>query len=597
MLRRYKTVLVLLLLVLPFGVGAQVKDDFTDGDFTSSPSWLGNETSFIINTSLQLQLNATAGNSAYLTLAANTTKLQHTEWNFWIKLAFAPSSLNNARVYLSADQQMLTKPVKGYYLQFGEASAADKVELFRQDSLTPISVCRGKTAISKSVEMRVKVVRDSAANWVIWVDSTGGTDFLPEAKGKDSTYNTAAYTGIVCNYTTSNAAKFYFDDFYMGGQLIDKQAPLIDSVAIRLPDKLIVYFNEAIDKVSALNAANYNVDHSLGEPTHVMVSTTSVTLTFPDKLQSGISYQLAAQQLKDVAGNTITPVSIPFYYYTTKPFDVVINEVMADPVIGCVDFVEIYNRSTSPVELNKLYLCSMDTFKNVLIQQKQICKKKLTLLPGNYLALSTDENVVKQHYFTPHGAAFLTMPSIPAMNNDGDVVVLADSSRQVIDKLIYFKSMHFPLLPTTKGVSLERIDFNRPATDKTNWHSAAEPAGFGTPGYKNSQYLSNELTNAVTINPEIFSPDNDGYNDVVTIGYNFNTVGNSATITIYDSAGRLVKTLVRNQLLAATGTFSWDGIKDNSEIAPSGIYIFSISLFDQKGNVKQVKKTAVLAIK
>jgi flagellar hook assembly protein FlgD len=156
--------------------------------------------------------------------------------------------------------------------------------------------------------------------------------------------------------------------------------------------------------------------------------------------------------------------------------------------------------------------------------------------------------------------------------------------------------MQFPLLNVTKGVSLERIDFNRATGDKTNWHSASEAVGFATPGYKNSQYNdAKETDNEIAISPEIFSPDEDGMNDVVSINYHFSTPGYVANVTIYDSKGRLIKNLIRNELLGINGTFSWDGITEDREKARIGIYIIFTEVFDVSGNVKHYKNTCVLA--
>lgn len=158
--------------------------------------------------------------------------------------------------------------------------------------------------------------------------------------------------------------------------------------------------------------------------------------------------------------------------------------------------------------------------------------------------------------------------------------------------------MHFGLLNITKGVSLERIDFNRPTQDRTNWHSASEASGFGTPAYKNSQYHdAGETDNAVEIAPEVFSPDEDGINDVTNINYHFDTPDFTANVTIYDSKGRIVKLLVRNELLGVKGTISWDGTDDNREKARIGIYIIYFEVFDLSGNVKHYKKTCVVASK
>ena len=70
-------------------------------------------------------------------------------------------------------------------------------------------------------------------------------------------------------------------------------------------------------------------------------------------------------------------------------------------------------------------------------------------------------------------------------------------------------------------------------------------------------------------------------------------------VQIYDSRGRLEKTLLRNELLATSGTFFWDGITDDPEgtgkmKARIGIYIIYFEAFDTKGNVKKYKKSCVV---
>ena len=96
------------------------------------------------------------------------------------------------------------------------------------------------------------------------------------------------------------------------------------------------------------------------------------------------------------------------------------------------------------------------------------------------------------------------------------------------------------------------------------------------------------------MSPEIFSPDNDGYNDVLNINYVFDAPGYIGNISIFDEKGRLVRSLIKNQLLAISGTVSWDGTTDNNEKARIGIFIVFFEAFDLKGNVKHYKKTCVV---
>jgi gliding motility-associated-like protein len=159
--------------------------------------------------------------------------------------------------------------------------------------------------------------------------------------------------------------------------------------------------------------------------------------------------------------------------------------------------------------------------------------------------------------------------------------------------------MHYPLLNYVDGVSLERINFESSTNDRNNWHSAAESVGFGTPGVRNSQFTesSPDAEDQIAVEPEIFSPDNDGYNDIVSIKYIFEQPGYNMTVDIYDAHGRLVRKLVNNEYLGTSGAVNWDGIQDDNTKAPVGIYVFYIQIFDLNGNVKHYKKTSVLAAK
>jgi hypothetical protein len=174
---------------------------------------------------------------------------------------------------------------------------------------------------------------------------------------------------------------------------------------------------------------------------------------------------------------------------------------------------------------------------------------------------------------------------------------LLSTNNETIDRFSYTDKMHFPLLNDVKGVSLERINPDRPTQDATNWHSASQNVGFATPGYRNSQYSDSQPTTSdMSIDPEIFSPDNDGYNDVANIHFNFESPGYVVTVAIYDARGRLVRKLAQSLLLGASeSTLSWDGINEKNEKAQVGVYIIFAEAFNANGDTKAFKKTVVLA--
>lgn len=362
-----------------------------------------------------------------------------------------------------------------------------------------------------------------------------------------------------------------------------------------------VYFNEPLDSVSLKKTTRYVVDNNVGAPDEVRAvipDNKSLVLHFPQVFSEGIIYTLTvSDSILDCSGNMILQNSSVRFAIPEMPdsADIVVNEVLFDPLEGGVDYVEVYNRSQKVLDFFDLNLSGYDAGLNDV---KSITEFNYLFFPGTYICLSTSQSKVKSQYNTPNPYGFLDMLSFPSFNTDEGSVVISTKNEEIIDAMSYTSDMHFPLLNTTDGVSLERIDFNRPASDLTNWHSAAETLGFGTPAYQNSQFLQSDADDGVVaVYPEIFSPDNDGYNDLLNITVSQNGTGRYINITIYDSKGRLVKYLVKNVLIADENTFTWDGTNDRRQKADMGVYIIYAELIDLGGKVKHYKRTAVLAVK
>lgn len=381
----------------------------------------------------------------------------------------------------------------------------------------------------------------------------------------------------------------------------DTDAPQLTSVTIFGNDSIQITFNESLDITTALNTSNYTIDNGIGIPIQVKAidpDLKSVLLIVGTNLQAGIIYTInIGNIISDCSGNPISPNTTSNFVIPESAIanDIVINEILFDPKTDGIDFVEIYNRSNKIIDLKTMMISKYDTIHNVPVNSSSISTESYLMQPGEYILLSENGGTVKSHYETSNPNGFIDVADLPTMNVTSGAVCLA-SSTNIIDLFIYNESMHFPFLNTTKGVSLERIDFDRPTQDKSNWHSAAEAVGFATPAYKNSQYTNaGETDDVLEITPSIFSPDEDGMNDIVNVNYHFDAPGLVANVTIYDSKGRSVKQLLRNELLGTSGTFSWDGINEDREKEKVGIYIVFMEVFDLSGKVRHYKKTFVLA--
>jgi hypothetical protein len=309
-------------------------------------------------------------------------------------------------------------------------------------------------------------------------------------------------------------------------------------------------------------------------------------------LKTGTTYQLQANEtITDIAGNPLQKKDARFALASkAAKGGVVINELLYNPTSTGTDFVELYNRGNFPVNLKQFLLATRDADGN-LDQLKTVSGFGTILFPSEYVVLSPDQELVKNNYLTKNEQAFYDMASLPSFPDDKGIVVLLDTSGIVIDEFAYTDGMQFALLQTTEGVSLERIHFDRHASETSNWHSASETVGWATPGYENSVFMEWVATSdEITVEPELFSPNNDGYNDVVNFRYQFEKAGFVANVTIFNEKGMLIRKVVQNELLAAHGTFSWDGLMDDLSKAPAGIYIVYFEIFDLDGNSKQFKK-------
>jgi len=151
------------------------------------------------------------------------------------------------------------------------------------------------------------------------------------------------------------------------------------------------------------------------------------------------------------------------------------------------------------------------------------------------------------------------------------------------------------MISDVKGISLERNSFSKPTDAASNWHSASKTVGFATPGYRNSAIeIVSETSSLVTIEPKIFSPNDDGLNDRLLIKLSPGESGWMVNIRIFSENGIEIRRLANNLMIGGQDIIEWDGAKENNQKASLGIYIIKVELFGLLGRKKQFKAACVL---
>ncbi|MBL7137762.1 MAG: lamin tail domain-containing protein [Bacteroidales bacterium] len=364
-----------------------------------------------------------------------------------------------------------------------------------------------------------------------------------------------------------------------------------------------VRFSESLDSITLVDPSAWCLEPGGTHPeTLAPVSPTyrSVRFTFAEPFSPGFIYTLSGSPaITDCAGNAaetplVSQAAIPA---SVERNDVIVNEVLHDPYPGASRFIELFNRSNKVVDLKELAFLVSDTGSSAgTTGANLLTGESYLMFPLDFVAVCTHEKTVKQHYQTPNPKQFLEMASFPSMKNEsGSISLIRSWDEELIDGMVYHNGMHYPLLTSVEGVSLERISPERPATDPSNWHTAGENTGYATPAYENSQWLDPGATeDVITIHPPVFSPDNDGHDDVVSIGLTLDGTGFQVTIMIYDAAGRRIRQLVSNALIGPQDEFFWDGIRDDRTKASMGIYVVYIELLHPTGVVKKFRKSLVV---
>ena len=271
--------------------------------------------------------------------------------------------------------------------------------------------------------------------------------------------------------------------------------------------------------------------------------------------------------------NNETPVEAS----SVQPGEIILNELLPAPFAEGSEYIELYNRSQQTLSLTGLALATRkaDGSISTLYPLSAITTP---LEPGGYVLLSKLLSGVEAFYLISSPQALHEVKLPVLANNGATVVLLRLTDLTVIDEVSYSPKWHDSAIKDPKGVALERLDPDKPTQDATNWHSAAESAGYGTPGYRNSQQLLPSSTLSGFERP-YWSDSERSY----LLRYQLADAGYRCRIWVFDTMGRRIAEIANLSTLATEGTLRWDGIGYDGSRPKPGIYIFYAELFLPNG--------------
>lgn len=267
-----------------------------------------------------------------------------------------------------------------------------------------------------------------------------------------------------------------------------------------------------------------------------------------------------------------TSVSQKARYYRKGdlPGDIVINEIMANPEIGC-EWIELFNRTDFDIDVSG-WIIDGKKFGDFIIEKK------------GYLVIANNSS----EFYAIYGniPSPLAVSSL-SFSNTSDSICLSTNDSFPMDLFKYEK--------TLKGYSIERINPSFPTETHNFGYSVIKG---GTPGNKNSIFLSGiEGKKEIIIHPQVFTPDGDGMDEQTLITFPLEYLRNHIEIFIFDLRGKILKKISFDSGGDFT-YFYWDGRDESGKILQSGIYIILIKIKDMEGSgFVQYKRTVSIGKK
>ncbi len=478
-MRKFLWMIGIFLNSLSFG---QVREDFTDGDFSSNPMWIGDSSKFLINSLGQLQTRLSSKTDTnYLSLPS--TKSINTIWEMFLQMDFDPSTSNLMRIYLMSDQVNLKLPLNGYFLQIGESGSLDSYDLYKQTGSSITKIIDGPAKARSyvdSIKTNIRIARNIEGEWILYSRTDTTSSYQYEGSVTDKQFYKGNYFGLYTKSTSTRSNKFFFDNLNIETLSIDTFPPSIVHIDVESSNTITVQFDEELDSTNLFKINNYQID-KIQFPIQIIQLNSSVfQYVFNNNFTPGL-HLFTAINIQDLNGNMVdssgTSSNFKYIYHHIPQFqDIQITEIFPDPSpavnLPSYEYIEIHNTTNYKLPLlDWTYSDGTTTFHF----------KNDSIDANNFLILC---KVSDTSDFSVYGKVVGLNPW-PSLNNNSDKLTLKDNTGLIIDSINYNLKFYKDKIKKNGGWSLEKIEDKTQCEPFYNWTASADSAG-GTPGKRNS---------------------------------------------------------------------------------------------------------------
>ncbi|MDD5764830.1 MAG: lamin tail domain-containing protein [Candidatus Marinimicrobia bacterium] len=298
------------------------------------------------------------------------------------------------------------------------------------------------------------ILSNSSSNWTLSASSEGGTPGQP---------NAILLKSLDLRWENSNT--FLKNDRLLPGESLNITYS-IENNGIGTISEFQVSFDFLSDTNASVMPVSFYQQAFTDSIISLQKSLDSISVPI-DFAGSGFIKGRILFNDADSANNVILlPVKIGY-----PAQSIVINEFMCQPESGNTEWIELFNRSESSVNLRNWSL------KHASSTIYPITDSAIFIQPKSFAVVTAGENI---GYEISSNIPVIIPGSFPALTNSADSIVIIDAAGQRTDALKYESTWGI-----RAGVSLERIDPDGKSSDPSNWKQSKDTQ-CATPGMMNS---------------------------------------------------------------------------------------------------------------
>lgn len=554
----------LLLLFIPYTTHAQFIENFLDDDLSNDPVWQGDTDKFIIEDrilrSASNQVDDKFGIYTTLDLEPNF------QWEIHFALDLRTSSRNTITFSLFKD----SISNDGLFLVAGESN--DHFRLYQVSNSQETTLLTSRTGISENCNTQLTITIQNDTLVFRFLDN-GVWNSMSTA------YSTVASTGLFCVDIMQSTASFHhrhFVSYLRAGNVIkDTVAPQVLQLNIA-KDSLFLSTNEPL-LLSFTTIAWSGIPLEISETT----SLPNYSCNLPEIKHTG-RYMLELHLVDMERNESDTLISVFINSDTNLDSGhLAINEIMFYPDNG-IEFIEIFNPKSSNIAIEPLKLVKYNTSSLTTIGFEDVADRWIEA--GGFIIVTNKRSEFIATYTCNPNRVF-EAPNLLLNNSEGTLVLKYFENS--IDSIRYSNTWHSPLLTSTKGVSIERIDPQFPGFMKDSWISSPGPNHHSALRTNHASKLT-ASTDSIYLIYQTIDPDGSGLDDLLYLRYSIAQYLSFYPM-IFDLDGRLLNSTLSPKFIGGHGICSIDPTDHNGNILQEGSYILLITGYTESGKLLRRK--------